>query len=372
MSSPYFQKGQQDNFTLDHFQSQHSNDYTAALMEVFLWEAQTKNGASQPEDSLLPEASSSSPAIIRLNPTPDNAEQPDNYYGFGIQCRVTTAVGTAHLSPGTRQFTDFVAEEAASKISDPDFYILPWLYPVQIQAMTALAAPMGDDRISNKALTPVDTYSDQSTWQALHSALQSTVVEGANSQGQDDGIMLLPLLDPNQTQQAMYKLLGESMIAMMDEGGIDPWYGELYNLKSAKWLVNGPVPAKPILALLALWAAICSGGALWILIFAGPRWAPSLSGYELFKFGGRYTSQTAKLNLVDLQAGVRSLKEIPGMVGLLTSETSAICRNADDVDQSTSCQIVGLSRVRADLGVYGATRHDDHELGKVRGTYAPL
>jgi len=97
----------------------------------------------------------------------------------------------------------------------------------------------------------------------------------------------------------MYKLLGESLIAMMDEGGVDPWVGELKSLAPATYLISGAVSWLPIFILLRLWALVLSGATVWMIFLAGPRWAPSLSVFEMFKFGAQYTEEVDDLLTVD-------------------------------------------------------------------------
>jgi hypothetical protein len=72
-----------------------------------------------------------------------------------------------------------------------------------------------------------------------------------------------------------------------------------------------------LLILLAVWAFSTSFSALVAVLFTVVGWAPTLSGFELFKFGAQYQNEVQQFETVDFQGCTRSLTAIPGMVETL-------------------------------------------------------
>jgi hypothetical protein len=124
-------------------------------------------------------------------------------------------------------------------------------------------------------------------------------------------------LTPKDLQLAAYRLLGHGVIAMMDQGGLNEWTGELRTLKPAIYLVPGVLSWKIVLAILSVWTLATSAGAFWMLLSAGPRWATSLDGFEMFKFGAQFTDDVNTFRTVDFEGCGEALTRLPGMVGIL-------------------------------------------------------
>ena len=77
------------------------------------------------------------------------------------------------------------------------------------------------------------------------------------------------------------------------------------------------MPWEPVFALLALWTAVTVGVSIWTLF--NRRWAPTLNGFELFRFGAQYTDDINAFDAGRFEACAR-LRAIPGMVGVLPGQ----------------------------------------------------
>lgn len=115
-------------------------------------------------------------------------------------------------------------------------------------------------------------YEPHQVWKCLRSALN--LVSGpADRIGDAQGLRyngIDPMLTGEQVLLGMYKLLGESVIALMDEGGVVAWEGDLARMRPATYLVTGTVSWIYVVVLLSCWALLVSSGALWLLISARP------------------------------------------------------------------------------------------------------
>ena len=121
----------------------------------------------------------------------------------------------------------------------------------------------------------------------------------------------------NQVLLGMYKLLGETTIALMDDGGVSPWNGDLYKMRPVTYLVNGTVSWIYVVVLLSCWALLVSSGALWLLALARPRWTPSLDGNEMFRFGAQCAAEVNDFRSTDFRGCSAALNMVPGTVGVL-------------------------------------------------------
>jgi hypothetical protein len=154
-----------------------------------------------------------------------------------------------------------------------------------------------------------------------HRAIGSTAL---NIQKDDILFTCYPPLKTENLTLAMYELLGESVIVLIGEDEIEPWTSpDLHSLAPARYLRPGVVPWQPKLALLSLCAMIISLCALYTTLFVGPRWAPTLNGFELFKLSAQYQDETHRFETVKFQGCTESLKPIPGMVEMLSGHGSA-------------------------------------------------
>jgi hypothetical protein len=140
-------------------------------------------------------------------------------------------------------------------------------------------------------------------------------------------------LRPEDLQVAILKLLGEVVISYMDSGGQDVWKGDLYRLKPVKYLRPGIIPWKLVLGLLVLWTMLTVPASVWMLFTR--RWATTLNGFELFKFGARNAREVNDFKGTQF-AECESLRTIPGMVGMVPGMAPA-----------SSYGLIGLSECRA-------------------------
>ncbi|KAK5048064.1 hypothetical protein LTR84_006254 [Exophiala bonariae] len=282
--SPYIINSNHDNATFDHIlRSRPHEEVTTSIFEIFLWQQHFY------EDEVM---------IGLINGTIEGpvevVQYPGQYYaGIGIHCDVTSSVGYADLDPARLTYSSFALanERSSSEFVGP---LTPFnqdcLGCFSRQTWVALHDVIGS--------LPIPRDPEYSTWRSYHS------------------------LTPKDLQLAMCKLLGESVITMMDEGGINPSYGELRSLRSATYLVAGAVSWIYVLTLLCLWACIMCAGAAWMLFFAGRRWAKTLDGLEMFKFGAQLADEVSEFKSLELKGPNNALKNVPGMVGILPGGSS--------------------------------------------------
>lgn len=110
-----------------------------------------------------------------------------------------------------------------------------------MQVLAASALVNGNLVISDTGLASSDaTASNDQVWAARHNAIGSAPMAstfGAQAWGQDGpGWAWYRGLRLKGLQLAMYKLLGESVIVLMDDGGTDVWKEKLQTLRSTKYL----------------------------------------------------------------------------------------------------------------------------------------
>lgn len=336
--SPYSDASNHDASTLDGMRSATPQDRpTTALFEAYLWQGfNTVNDSTM--DTLLT-ATTQNIAHVQNHRIDDDTSI--SLAGFAIQCRIQSAVGNATLSPAHRTYSGFTRGTSAQSRGLTISSWLPLvrdLYPVQIQALEAIG---NHDEKNYHLLTPYNASGSESTWLAMHLAIGSlpyTNRSEADPQDPADAVFVMqaiyPALTPQNLTLALYKLLGESMIAMMGPGAQDPWEGDLYTLATTYYLRPGVVPWKVVLVLLVIWALIMVSTSTWMAFTR--RWAPSLVGFEFFKFGAEYGME---VHAFDDRRFERCgpLKEIPGMVGNLPREGSM-------QDRVGSEGFVGLSK----------------------------
>ena len=312
-----------DKLTLDHFKGRPLTNITTGALEVYLW--QSRNVAPAALDPGIQLFAKHSPNLVKVEGTTQTP-----WFGFNVHCDVTSAVGFATLDPAHRTFSNFTRHGYTNV---PGFLnqgprFINYFEPLQIQALlsffpTATSPPGTFNR------SAVEIRNILGNWRDIHQSLNSeqvnVVLEGYT-------LPSYPLLTPPDLQRSLYKLLGHTLIAYMDETTADADRrklaemqnftngigSELYALKPSTYIVAGPVPWQFVLALLAIWAFTTSVSGLWMLVLARPRWAPTLSAYEMFKFGARYEGVVDQFTSVDFQANTLALRKIPGMVGLLS------------------------------------------------------
>jgi hypothetical protein len=70
---------------------------------------------------------------------------------------------------------------------------------------------------------------------------------------------------------------------------------------------------------------------LYALLAAGPRWGPTLSGFEMFKLGAQYRDEVQGFQTGGYQGCTGSLRAIPRMVELLAETGSAGTKNLGSI-----------------------------------------
>ena len=348
--SPYTSTGNHDEMSFDSIEGNRDRkDVTTSILEIFLWEGSIFG------DEALQQLTAEHSDLIQVITRPlggglfQGVGTPVQYAGIGVHCDVTTAVGKAELDPSRRTFSSF---ERGWAISNDLTHLLNLalndVMPPQILAISSLSAlqnQLGGILGPLSSRDPDGLNQADQNWIAAHAAINSAPLPPSTSKNGDTTILRsFHALTPDDLQLAMYKLLGESVIAMMDQGGVDPWIGDLNLLAPARYLIPGAVSCIPVFVLLSLWTLILCGATSWMVLLAGPRWAPSLSGFEMFKFGAQYTEEVDDFETVDFQGCNSSLKRVPGMVGMLPG-----------VDQGIGKQdyrgFIGLSENIAEKGV---------------------
>ncbi|KAL9620845.1 MAG: hypothetical protein Q9160_004626 [Pyrenula sp. 1 TL-2023] len=340
---PYSITDSHDNSTYDSVAKERPpEDTTTGIFEIFLWESSLLN------DSVLANLTNGDfPNPVEVIHQPLNQYHPDNttnFAGIAVHCDVMSAVGYADLDPARRTFREFKPSRAlanaeqASNQGDNS--------AVQTLALSSLARDKDPGSMSAADAGLVlnangneQDVNDQ-TWIALHAAIGSMALPPTEF---DPSYSVAPMeqyhaLTPRDLQFAMYKLLGESVIALMDEGGVEVWEGPLRSLQRRAYLVSSVVSWKLVLVLLFLWATLVSLGATWMIIFGGPRWAPSLDGFEMFKFEAQYGEEVNEFSGADFRMCQTALDKVPGMVGMLPGTGSGIDKDLG---------FIGLSENRA-------------------------
>lgn len=324
-SHPYNRLSNHDDLTFDHvIKGSSPEDVTNAMLEVILWQARPIVEPDNPSAEIFENYwTNNSPVVSTHNGSSKSFDElhfigPSEYVGFGVHCDIQSAVGSARVDPDQRTFSNFERGKA---------YHGPGPYganssagSLQTQALAAMAGTVFLSGIWGP-LEPQEATIIDSTVVAVHRAIGSDEWS-AWSQGKSGGLPYPPLTTENLTL-GLYKLLGESVIALMSNGGGPPFASsDIYKLAPAKYLRSGVVPWQFVLCLLALWAISTSIAALYAVSFGGRRWAPTLSGFELFKFGAQYRDEIHQFQNLEFEQCSEPLKAIPGMIGVLQGGTA--------------------------------------------------
>lgn len=291
---PFTRQSGYDPFTYDAMLlGRPSDETTTAIFEFFLWE-------------------------WPLNKKTDGTSYDPHrdYKESSIRCDVRSAVGQAVLDPLSRTYANFTRGIAPTNPFDSAGNIrIKDVVPPQIIAANALSN--GPNIVDLESTTYA--YQSSAVWKSLRSSLNLFTeppdmlfgIPGARYNGID------PMLNDTQVLLSIYKLLGESVITLMNEGGVDPWEGNLYKLETTSYLVAGPVSWIYVIVLLSCWAFLVSSSALWLMVSCRPRWAKSLDGSEMFKFGAQFTDEMNEFKSTDFRHCGDALNKVPGMVGVL-------------------------------------------------------
>jgi hypothetical protein len=265
-TNPYTQSNNHDNMTMDHVSNaRQSEQITSAMFEVFVWQ-------SSQADAIVPqELRVDRSGLVEVRESRFDGEVEilgdTTFCGFRVHCDVADAVGYADLDPGRRSFSSFERTAAPTDVIRADWGTIAPTSPRQQLGLFVL----------QYQTQSIDMhYPLDGIWTALHTAIGSSALRPSEDTGND-----LVLLTPRDLQLAMCRLLGNSVIAEMDEGGSESFYGDLYSMKQTRYITAGVVSWIYVVVLLGTWTALTSSGAFWLLFFAGPRWASSLNGFEM-------------------------------------------------------------------------------------------
>ena len=309
--SPYCDISNHDAMTLDH-DTRPLTDVTTGLLEVYLWQGVHQPRNAQYRDNVMDQLLKSDSELISISHVraPADPEKMIPVAGFGVHCEITSAVGTAEVDPAHRTFSSF--QRGSSKSTGTD----QMAYGIQVQAYRAIA----NFDAKNYEANPRNPSGSDSTLIAAHFALGILPVwNNIDLNAFTDINVAFPALTPANLTTAMYKVLGESVIALMGPGMHIPTYGDLYGLTPVKYLKPGVIPWEPVFILLSVWAALIVSTSVWMACYR--RWATSLNAFEFFKFGAQYTNDVNNFSSTKFEECER-LRKIPGMVGILSGEIS--------------------------------------------------
>lgn len=342
--SPYLNDSNHDTMTFDSMANMRPDgETTTAILEMFLWQSHIYDNIDADLDQMT-SGSYHQPVALLQNltslPSGNDADPKTlTYAGVSIHCEIQTAVGYAELDAARRTFSSFRAAHAEPSGTAEDVGYDMW--PPQVFAVELLTR-YADSTSSNlfQGNTPFNPR-DQ-TFDAFHTATNKGLLPAHDPS--DAFSVSWPALTPEDLQTAAYRLLGQGAIAMMDAGGLDEWTGDLKTLKPSLYLAPGVLSWKWALALLSAWALIMCTGALWMLVGAGPRWAPSLDGFEMFKFGAQFPDDVHTFKTVDFPRCGEALTRLPGMVGMLPGSviTAGDARGMNQ-DNKEKMGFIGLS-----------------------------
>ncbi|ETN46980.1 uncharacterized protein HMPREF1541_01170 [Cyphellophora europaea CBS 101466] len=307
-NSPYVDPDNIDRQLYSYAVDNGTSDGTpSGLLEMYLWQAGDKSN-----DTVWKTLQADpSPLLAKATlPSQSQVDEDMGLVGYAIQCHVRSRVGHARLDPMKRTYSDFKITNTTGNGGDND------VYGLQMLSIMALSDWDG----VNYRPRQVSLAGFESRWVSLHQGLgqpasEICISECDNPADENYGTGVRYLaLTPTDATRALYRLLGQSMIAIMSAGSQDPWKDDLFLLDSARWLKPGPMPWKPVLAILALWTAITISLSIWTL--TTKRWAPTMSGFELFRFGGQFADEINGFDSGRFEA-CDELRKIPGLVGVL-------------------------------------------------------
>ena len=287
-----------------------ASDATTGLLEIYLKQA---FAPGQKDSTMTYLLNSHLPSIQvfqqELVTSVNDGLRSFDFAAFGVQCKVQSEMGRASIDPATRTYSSFTGNQSAINDGGDDD-----VYPPQVQAVEAL----GNYDPTGYEFKPSEGTRSFSTWLSLHlatriSAYRNITCETAtcNFLG-SGGIYAYPALTPENVTLAAYKLLGETVIAIMGPGNQQPWFEDLYTFETITWLKPGIVPWQLVIALLGIWTLLVMSASL-VALFS-KRWTPALSGFNFFCSGAQYADNINTFTSRRFE-GNEALRSIPGLVG---------------------------------------------------------
>jgi hypothetical protein len=288
----------------------------SGALELVMWQAyKSPYVADETFKTLL-----SHPSVVSSLRASDNL----TYHGYGVRCSTNSSVGFADLDAATRTYSEFTttAAKIANNSLREQYYdmnqyrgVLKIENIVYAAFTTVVLGQHGLPICTDNGTGPTEC----GAWfgaNAATGAKYEAIVENPH----------FPTITPASMRLAMYKLFGESAIAMMSSGS-GSWKGGLYGLTPAYSLVPGRVPWQIVVCLLSFWMIITTIPSLWII--REKRWAATLDGLEMFRLGAEWKDAVSKFEGAEI-GECESLQEVPGMVG--------------DMDSMGKVGFIGLSR----------------------------
>lgn len=306
-NSPYYDLYQYDPGTINGLDGR-MTETTTALFEAYLWQGQL-GGAPDPVLNQLLHSKSDIISTMQFSDTFDMEFAPDSIdiAGFGVSCRVKTAVGNATLDPNTRTYADFALGTPAQQIDNNDQTLV---YGVQTLAVAAIGIGSSPDWSGD----PWPSVGISSLL-AAQLSIGAFPYNTAQTLEQRNNYIVFNALTPANFGTSMYKLLGEAVIAAMGSQGQPPWQGNLLAYDPVKYLSTSVIPWQLVLALLAVWTVFTL--SITIPITFTKRWAPSLQSFEFFRFGAQYAEVVSGFESTRFEH-CDELERLPGLVGVVS------------------------------------------------------
>ena len=278
-------------------------------------------------------------ANLRSDPSVVSSFSPitnSTYLGYGIQCNITTDVGSANLDAKSRTYSAFETEPAlvAMMGNTPSLTAYPGISGIDAIVFAAFTT-VSIGYLGSPVCMPIgpimiDQAVTCSPWYGANVATGGVPIffEEVTS-GPRAGDLRYPTISPKRMQLAIYKLFGEAAIALMASGP-GPWVGNLRGLTPTSDLVPGKVPWIIVVVLFVIWCLVTVLPSCWTV--AERRWTSTLDGFEMFRLGAEWREAVWGFKGNEIGENL-VLAEVPGMVG--------------DMEPKGDRGFVGLSRVVA-------------------------
>lgn len=265
-------------------------------------------------------------------------DQDTAYLGFGVRCSVDSCTGTADLHVERRSYSNFTARASSPLNISLIAYNGLNSYP-GIMALQSIVFAGFTTAVLNVMAPPTCVDGGGLSSVTCNSWYGANLATGGSPylvQGKEpDPHTQLHTISPARFKLAIHKLFGEVTIAMMVRGA-GAWEGELYGLDPTTALVPGKVPWSIVLTLLFLWSVVTNITSLGI--FGRKRWADTLSGFDMFRFGAEWKEAVWQFEENEFEK-CPILLEVPGMIGDMEAnvmDTGFIGLSKDEARKSGS------------------------------------